>query len=399
MPRTAPRRRATRHERVRSLDREPVVVTTAARPAPDPGPDPGPDPAPDPEPMREEVVPGPTGAAAGPELTVSVPDREPVQSRLLVALWVLVVAGGLAALVAAMIPRGPDWLDGAGAVAVVTAYSWALAARTGGRPVIFGGLALVLGLLVLLLDQDYLCTGAAVMTCVVSAVLGVMATTPAVRFSRAARECVVAVVIAAIGAMATIGFDPVVSVVRFEYVTLGLAMLGAFGVVYRLGAGLHGLGRRGLVVVAICGVLLAVTLLYAEMLRRYGSQDLVDHLLGGVRWSRDHLGAFPRPIEAVLGVPALAWGCHMRARRRQGWWLCAFGVAATAPVANALVNPAISLLECGLSVLYALVVGLVIGYVVIRTDLALTGSRGQGGRRLEEAAAVRPEPPRTAALL
>ena len=91
-----------------------------------------------------------------------------------------------------------------------------------------------------------------------------------------------------------------------------------------------------------------MTLLYAELLRRYGTPELVDRLLDGVRWSRDNLGAFPRPIEAVLGVPALAWGCHMRARRRQGWWVCAFGVAATAPVANALVNPAISLLECGL---------------------------------------------------
>jgi hypothetical protein len=388
VPRTAPRRRATRHERVKvqSLDGE-QVATPDRRQVADRGP------------VHEEIVPGPAAVPAAPELTVSAPDREPVQNRLLVALWVLVVAGGLAALVAAMVPRGPNWLDGAGAVAVVTAYSWALAARTGGRPVVFGGQALALGLLVLLLDQDYLRTGAAVMTCVVSAVLGVMATTPAVRFTRAARECVVAVIVAGIGAMATIGFDPVVSVVRFEYVTLGLAMVGAFGVVYRLGAGLHGLGRRGLVVVAICGVLLAVTLLYAEMLRRYGSQDLVDHLLGGVRWSRNHLGAFPRPIEAVLGVPALAWGCHMRARRRQGWWLCAFGVAATAPVASALVNPAISLRECGLSVLYGLVVGLVIGYAVVRTDLALTGSRGQGGRRLEEAAAVRPEPPRTAALL
>jgi hypothetical protein len=351
------------------------------------------------EPVHEELVPGAAAAHDAPELTVSVPDREPVQSKLLVALWVLVVGGGLAALVAALVPTGPAWLDSAGAVTVVTAYSWALAARTGGRPVVFGGLTLVLGLLVLLLDQDYLRTGAAVMTCVVSAVLGVMATTPAVRFARAARECVVAVIVAGIGAMATIGFDPVVSVARFEYVTLGLAIVGAFGVVYRLGAGLHGLGRRGLVVVAICGVLLAVTLLYAEMLRRYGSQDLVDQLLNGVRWSRDHLGAFPRPIETVLGVPALAWGCHMRARRRQGWWLCAFGVAATAPVANALVNPAISLVECGLSVLYGLVVGLVLGYAVVRADLALTGSRGQGGRRLEEAGAVRPEPPRTAALL
>jgi hypothetical protein len=351
------------------------------------------------EPVHEEVVPGPVAGPATPELTATIPDHEPIQSRLLVALWVLVVGAGLAALVAALIPVGPAWLDGAGAVAVVTAYSWALAARTGGRPVVFGALALLIGVVVLLLDQDYLRTGAAVMTCVVSAVLGVMTTVPAVRFVTAARECVVAVLVAGVGALATIGFDPVVSVVRFEYVTLGLALIGAFGVVYRLGAGLHGLGRRGVVVVAIGAVVLAVTLLYAEMLRRYGSQDMVDSLLDGVRWSRDHLGAFPRPIATVLGIPALAWGCHMRARRRQGWWLCAFGVAATAPVANALVNPAISLLECGLSVLYGLVVGLLIGYVVIRVDLALTGSRGQGGRRLEEATAVRPEPPRTAALL
>jgi hypothetical protein len=357
------------------------------------------DPTAAPDPVREEIVPGPTAAASALELTVTVPDKEPIQSKLLTALWLLVVGAGLAALVAALVPAGPVWLDSAGAVAIVTAYSWALAARTGGRPVVFGGLSLVLALLAVWLDQDYLRTGAAVGTCVVSAVLAVMATTPAVRFSRAARECVIAVLIAAIGALATIGFDPVVSVARFEYVTLGLSIAGAFGVVYRLGAGLHGLGRRGVVVVVICGVLLAGTLLYAEMLRRYGSQDLVDHLLDGVRWSRDHLGAFPRPIATVLGVPALAWGVHMRARRRQGWWLCAFGVAATAPVANALVNPAISLLECGLSVLYGLVVGLLIGYVVVRVDLALTGSRGQGGRRLEEAGAVRPEPPRTAALL
>ena len=343
-------------------------------------------------------MPGsPTGAA--PELTVTVLDDEPSRNRLLVGGWLLLVSAGLAALVATMVPVGPSWLDGVGAVIVVSAYSWGLAARTGGRPVVFGVLALVIGVVALSLDQDYLRTGAAVMTCVVSAVLGVMATTPAVRFVQAARECVIAVLVAAVGALASVGFDPVVSVARFEYVTLGLAMVGAFGVVYRLGAGLHGLGRRGLLVVAVGGLVLAVTLLYAELLRRYGSPGLVAGLLDGVRWSRDNLGAFPRPIETVLGVPALAWGCHMRARRRQGWWLCAFGVAATAPVANALVNPAISLLECGLSVLYGLVIGLLIGYVVVRADLAVTGSRGQGGRRLEEAAAVRPEPPRTSALL
>ena len=73
-------------------------------------------------------------------------------------------------------------------------------------------------------DDDALRTGAAVLTCVVSAVLAVMATVPAVRFVQAVREVVIAVLIAAVGALATVGFEPVVTVARFEYVTLGLAL-------------------------------------------------------------------------------------------------------------------------------------------------------------------------------
>ncbi|MFI2708457.1 hypothetical protein ACH5WX_13035, partial [Nocardioides sp. CER28] len=243
-------------------------------------------------------------------------------------------------------------------------------------------------------------------TAAVAAVLGVVITVPAVRFWDAVRETCIAVVVAGIGAVAVLGFEPEVDVTRFEYAALVLALLCAFTLVYRLGAGLHGLGSRGLFIVLFGAVVLVVTLLYAEMLRRYGTHDLVNTLLEGVHWSRDHLGAFPRPIEAVLGVPALVWGTHMRARRRQGWWVCAFGVAGTAAVADSLVNPAISVTESALSVLYGLVVGLLIGYVVIRIDLALTGAGGgkravgRRGRRAEEAEhAVRPEPKRTDALL
>src|SRR4029078_2856265 len=119
-------------------------------------------------------------------------------------------------------------------------------------------------------------------------------------------------------------------------------------------------------------VVLGLTLAYAELLRRYGTPGLVAALLGGVVGRREHLGGFPRPLETVLGIPALAWGVHMRARRRQGWWVCAFGVAATTPVANALVNPMVTLAESVLSVTYGAVVGLVIGFVVIRLDLAFT---------------------------
>ena len=314
-------------------------------------------------------------------------------------LWVLVVAAGLAALVAALVPTGPEWLGGAGSVTIAASYTWALAARTGGRPLVFGGLALAVGGVVLALDEDYLRTGAAVMTCVVTAVFAVMATVPAPRYLQAIRECVIAVLLSSIGALATVGFEPTITVTRFEYVTFGLSLAGAFLVVYRLGAGLHGLGRRGVVIVVVGGVLVAVSVLYAELIRRYGPPEVVEGLLDSVRWSRDTLGAFPRPIETILGIPALAYGCHMRARRRQGWWVCAFGAAGTAAVANALANPAITFEESALSVAYGLVLGLFFGYLVTRLDLALTGARGRGRRVAGGTAAVRPEPRRTEALL
>jgi hypothetical protein len=358
---------------------------------------------------RRRAAPPPrrNGAGSGIDLATRIErigsSRVPVVALVLL---VLVGLGALAACVAEVGPdhsgpnhSGPDYFCGAASVVIVTAYSWALAARTGGRPVVTGTVALVLGAVVVVSDDDSLRTGAAVLTCVVSAVLAVMATVPAVRFVHAVREVVVAVLVAAVGALATIGFEPVVTVARFEYVTLGLAFVGVFAVVYRLGAGLHGLGRRGVLIVLIGTAVLALTLVYAEALRRYGTPALVDSLLDTVAWSRDNLGAFPRPIESVLGIPALAWGTHMRARRRQGWWVCAFGVAATTPVANALVNPSITLVEGALSVLYGVVVGLMIGFVVIRIDLAITGPPGRRGRRNEEAGALRPEPARTLPLL
>ncbi|WP_127479340.1 hypothetical protein [Nocardioides pantholopis] len=335
-----------------------------------------------------------------------MPARSPGRLRaalgttgLPVLLAVVVVLAGLGCLAAALVPVGPDQLGTAGSVAIAAAYTWALSARTGGRSLFYAALAVAVGVAVLVTDEPWLRTGAAVVTCAVAAVLGVMLTVPAVRFVAAARECCYAILVAAVGAVATLGFEPSITLLRFEYVTLVLAFLGCFGVVYRLGAGLHGLGRRGAAAVLIgCGVL-ALVLAYAELLRRYGTPGLVEQLLDGVRWSRDNLGAFPRPIETLLGVPALAWGCHMRARRRQGWWVCAFGVAATTPVASSLMNPSITVLEAGLSVLYGLVVGLVIGYAVIRIDLAFTGPRGSRARRAEEASALRPEPARTSPLL
>jgi hypothetical protein len=317
-------------------------------------------------------------------------------------VWAVIVLSGLVAIVVGsfdLVAGTPEQLARGGAVAIASAYSWALAARTGGRPLVFGFLAAAVGAVVVALDQEILTTGAAVSTAALASVLGVMATVPAVKVLTAAREALVAVLIAGAGAVAVVGFEPAISLARFEYTALGLAAVGALALVYRLGAGLHGLGRRGIITVLVGSALLAVTLAYAELLRRYGTPGLVEGMVDRVRWSREHLLAFPRPIVAVLGVPALTWGCHMRARRRQGWWVCVFGVAATAPVATSLLNGSVTRTEAVLASAYALVLGVVIGIVLIRIDLALTAPRGRRGRRAEEAAAVRPEPPRHRPLL
>ena len=319
-------------------------------------------------------------------------------------IWLAALAVGLVGLAISAFDLGPRLFGGLGAVIVGTAFTFALALRTGGRPPIFGALAGVAGLGVVLTDNEALRTGAAVLVASVAAVLAVMATVPGRRFLKVTRETFIAVGIAALGSFAALGFEPVVTVSRFEYATLACALVVAFFAVYRLGAGLHGLGRRGAIVVGIGGLMLALTLIYAEMLRRYGSTGLLDSVDDIQHWCRVHIGGYPHPIQALFGVPALVWGTHMRTRRRQGWWVCLFGVTLTAPVASTFLNPDVGIVEAGLSVIYSIAVGLVIAFVIIRIDLALTGSPAAGGgrrasREADEASAVRPEPGRTRALL
>lgn len=321
-----------------------------------------------------------------------------VPGQRLAAWWVLVV-GGLLTLVAGGMDLVPQPAEEIGAIAISAAYAWALAARTGGRPMVFGVLAALIGAAALVADTQLLRTGAAVGTCALGAVLGVMATVPARRFLHAAREVIVAMMLAGVAAVAAVGYSPTVSLVRFEYTTLAISFGVVLVLVYRLGAGLHGLGRRGIVGAVVGCIVLLGILAYGETLETYSDTGVIDVWKDFREWLSATLLAVPRPIQALLGIPALAWGVYMRARRRQGWWLCAFGVAATAPVANSVMNPEATLLEALVGVLYSIAVGLVVAYVVIRVDLALTGSRGSRARRDEERSAVRPEPSRTRPLL
>lgn len=305
---------------------------------------------------------------------------------------------GLIALSCAVVGVGPSWIDGIGAVAVSTALAVALGYRTGGRPLVAGLLAFAIGVAAVVIGGPTLQTGAAVLTVVVGGVLAVMATVPAVSFARAVGEVLIATLISGFAAIAAVGFEPTVVEPRFDYVSIVLAMGLVVVLVHRLGAGIHGLGRRGLVAVLVGVTVLVLTLAYAELLRRYGAGPIVSPVLDFAGWTEDRIGAFPRPLVVLLGIPALVWGCFQRARRRQGWWVCAFGVTATVPLAQGLLEPDSSFLEAGLRGAYSLVLGLAIGFLLVRVDLALTAPRGRRGRRAEEAAAHRPEPARFAEL-
>lgn len=397
----------------------PAPATPVAPPlaAPTPAPVAERDPAPAAEPMPVPAAEPRATSDASTRTTeptaTSAPDETGPDGprRSLLAFWFGVLLLGAAALgwsalsgalsdIPAVGDNGtaPTWLDGVGAAAVVTALSWLLATRTAGRALVSAGLALVLAVASLLVGGRVLPTGAAVMTCVVGSVYAVMVTVPAITGWKAMREALIAALVAAVTAFAAVGFEPTVAIERFEIVSLLLALVLVLAIVYRLGAGLHGLGRRGMIVVAIgLGVLFA-TLAYAELLRRYGAQSFVSSVLDFADWTSARIGAFPRPLVVLLGIPALVWGTHVRARRRQGWWFCAFGVAATVPLSTGLVSPDTSYLEAGLRAAYSLVLGLLIGWLVIRADLALTGPKGRGGRRAEEAGPHRPEPRRFAEL-
>jgi hypothetical protein len=339
---------------------------------------------------KQSPVPGETNSPA--------PFYRQLSRRTLVSLFFLLVLLGAELLVAGSLGLGPSWSGEAGATIIAATFSWALAARTSGRPILFGLLSFALGLAAVVLDYNWLRAGAAVMTSAVTAVLAVMATVPARTFLHAIRECLVVLVVALVGGFAVLGFEPFISLPRFQVVATAVALVMVFALVFRLGSGFHGMGRRGLALVAVGAVVLALVLVYGAVLQRYGSPAVVDRVFDAIAWVRETLGATPRPVEALVGIPAILWGTHMRARRGQGWWVCAFGVGVSIPIIYALLRTS-NWDEFLIAQGYSLLIGVILGFALIHLDLAMTGTRGSRSLREEEERALRPEPTRTFPLL
>ncbi|WP_051706195.1 hypothetical protein [Nocardioides aequoreus] len=331
---------------------------------------------------------GPAGDALPPPRTH---DR---QRTVLATAWTLLALAAAVGLAAVRVRAEADLaLQGVPvaptlSAALTTLLATGLAWRTGGRPLVAAVVGGLLTATAVVTGYDPLLAGAALGAAVVGAALAVLLTVPARSLPAVVREVVLALVVAGVAALATWGYGAPVDDTRLSYVALGLALLLTLVVVHRPAGGVHALGRAGVLLVLGGVLLLALSLAYAWALQRWGAPSLVADVTAARDRARDLLGAVPAPLQVLVGVPALVVGVAVRDRRRQGWWVCAFGTTATTPVTVGLVtgDDATTLL---LATAYAAALGLLLGLLVLGL-LRLLGRAGSRGHR--------PEPSRIRAL-
>ncbi len=299
------------------------------------------------------------------------------QQRAVVALWALLVVVAAAVLAVHRARPLPGLPESLVAGVLTTLLAGGLAWRVGGRPLVTALLTAALVTVAVLGGWPVLIAGAALATVVTGAALAVLLTVPARSLLAVVREVLVALAVAAVAALAAAAYDAPVEPSRLRYAALVLALALAVVVVHRPAGGIHALGRTGALLVVGALALLVLSLAYTWALQRWGSPALTDAA-----------AALPSPLQALVGVPALVVGVAVRDRRRQGWWVCAFGVTATVPVAAGLAagqSPA----TLALATAYAAGAGLVLGLLVLGVLRLM--------RRIPPAR-HRPEPPRSHAL-
>jgi hypothetical protein len=331
----------------------------------------------------------PVGSAAGrPKLTLAV---------ALLALVATVVAG-------TRVADSEGWVDVSDVVSRTGALvaTWAalvlLVRRCGGRTIIIGVFAAVALGLAGAYPEPWALAGAAVAAAAGYGLLGMVLTRPAHGLGLL-RELVVSAFLGVMGAFVVSGYDVELRAYRFRILILAVVLLGGLALAWRLGDGARSIGRRGAVLIVFVVVLLVGALAYAQAVRAWGSSDVTRNVTDFRDAVSDLIGASPRPLEALVGFPALVWGVAVRTRRRQGWWMCAFGALGAGGVVSALVDPDVVVHEAMLSTAYDVVVGGAIGLLVVLVDRLV--SHG-GGRRADSTTDVdpdRPEPSRFEPLL
>ncbi|PJJ57515.1 hypothetical protein CLV56_1748 [Mumia flava] len=342
---------------------------------------------------------------AADTLSYIPPVREPrftvkaLRAAGISGLFLAWLAGFAVALTSVVAVGFPDTFARYGAGLLTVVFVVGTARRSGGRATLWGVLALALVGVALFTTWSWAIAAGSVVAAVFAAVWAVLITRPAARVGSVVREYVIALVVASSGTAAVAAWDATVEYRRYYLIVLIVALAITFGIVWSLGAGLHGLGRRGVALIIGGAALLALVLLYSTAVRQYGSAEVVDAIDRTAAWLHDTTGGVPRPAEVLVGFPALVWGISTRSHRRQGWWMCAFGVVGTAVMTTALASPNADTTYVALSTLYSAILGLAIGLVIRSLDPGSTSKSGQrAARRASAQDEIRPEPARSHAL-
>ncbi|EFQ84645.1 hypothetical protein HMPREF0063_10498 [Aeromicrobium marinum DSM 15272] len=330
------------------------------------------------------------------ELPVRQPRLDSPATAVLVRN-VVAAAWALGTLVSALVIVDvdlPGWIFRPAAALLTVALTVGLTHRAGGHLRIWPALAGVLCLLAVALQTNGLLVAAAALTGVVGAVWAVMVTRPADGLVEILREFVVALTVAASGAVGVAAWNAPVDVETFSFVVVAAAITLAISMVWALGAGLHGLGRLHLAVLVGVAVAVVAVIAYGSIVRAYGSPGLLALIDDVVYTMRTTIGGVPRPVEVFIGFPALVVGVSMRSVRREGWWVLVFAVIGTAVVTTSLVSPGAYPTYITLSTLYSAVLGLGLGLAARR----VLGSQSaiRSARAVQEPHRV--EPPRLSGL-
>jgi hypothetical protein len=329
-----------------------------------------------------------------------VPTREPrIESQrtvrfLLGAMMALWLVGVLAAGTSVVAVGAPSWVQRPAASLLMVVFAVGLTHRGGGHMRIWVPMSAALGVAAVVLETNLLLASAAAVSAVLAAVWAVLVTRPADSLVGALREFGLSLLVALSGTISVAAWNAPVNYQRFNLLVVAISLGLAIALVWNLGAGLHGLGRQGFLILAGVAVILLVLLAYSSFVRTHGSQAIVDGLSDLVAWLRRNFRGVPRPVEVFIGFPALLVGVSMRSKRREGWWVLVFAVIGTAVLSTSLVTPGALPTYIALSTLYSAVLGLVVGLVARRYVMRERSARA--ARAIEEI--VRVEPPRFAPL-
>jgi uncharacterized membrane protein YhdT len=310
---------------------------------------------------------------------------------LVLAAWVVGTVGAGTSVVAV---GAPSWIERPSAALLMVVFAIGLTHRGGGHLRIWLPITAVLGGLAVGLETNLLLASAAAATAVMASVWAVLVTRPVGTVIGAIREYVVAIVVALSGTLGVAAWNAPVNYQRFNLIVLTVSLGLAITLVWNLGAGLHGLGRQNLAILLGVAAVVVIVLAYSSFVRSHGSDTLVTAFSESVSWTRRTFHGAPRPVEVLIGFPALIVGVSLRSKRREGWWVLVFAVIGTAVLTTSLVTPGAFPTYIGLSTLYSAVLGLVVGLLLRRRFLREPSSRAS--RAI--APVVRVEPPRFAAL-